>query len=699
MKRIIFSCLLYFLWNLAFSQDRKKDSLSGIVYGNYPDSVVCKAFNELTKLYIKEQDTVSFKKTIIEFEKKLINSESSVIGNYYYLARSNYEDEITQNVDRQMEYLMKSRDYALKSGDKISAAKRTQKVARIYVYQGNYAIAAREYLKAIKWNEESGNEIGRSYNYMGLAEVFRLQNNKKKALEMFRMGYQIAILLHDEVGISAGLNNIGMMHHSLGDLDSALYYFHKAVELNFIRNKEREIAGTLDRIASIYSEKKEPLKALEILQKSLAIKIKGNDKTELAITYINFADNYHELNQFENAEKYLDMALQIAGEMKLIKFTEHCFKIKALMYKDWKKFDKSAEYFVKYNLLHDSLITDQINKNVAELEEKYENEKSRKEIEVLNKDKIIQASDIQKQRQFINFIVLISFLLMVLLFFIFKGYKRKKKDNLELINKNSIIEEQKMILEEKNNEITASINYAKRIQNAILPPNRIVKEYLPESFILYKPKDIVAGDFFWLEHKNGVTLFAAADCTGHGVPGAMVSVICNNGLNRSVREHGLTDPGEILNKTREIVIQEFEKSDEEVKDGMDISLCALDGKILKWAGANNPIWIVKNNSNEIFEIKANKQPIGKYAENNSFTTHTIELESGDSIYIFTDGFQDQFGGEQGKKFKASKFKELILSIQKKTMSLQRIAINEAFENWQGNLEQVDDVCVIGMKCL
>ncbi len=254
-------------------------------------------------------------------------------------------------------------------------------------------------------------------------------------------------------------------------------------------------------------------------------------------------------------------------------------------------------------------------------------------------------------------------------------------------------------IKEQFNEIHDSIKYAKRIQTAILPPQKLVKEYLPESFILYKPKDIVAGDFFWLEHKNDKILFAAADCTGHGVPGAMVSVVCHNGLNRSVREYGLTDPGKILDKTREIIIQEFEKSEEEVKDGMDISLCALSikEKKLEWAGANNPLWIVRKGAQEVEEIKANKQPIGKYAEPKPFTSHTITLNEGDTIYVFTDGYQDQFGGDKGKKFKAAKLKEVLLEINNRSMEDQRDQINKTFESWKGPLEQVDDVCVIGVR--
>jgi len=272
----------------------------------------------------------------------------------------------------------------------------------------------------------------------------------------------------------------------------------------------------------------------------------------------------------------------------------------------------------------------------------------------------------------------------------------------EIVLQRDELAHQKEELLERNQEVMDSINYAKRIQNAILPPSKLVKEYLTNSFILYKPKDIVAGDFYWMEHREEKVLFAAADCTGHGVPGAMVSVVCNNGLNRSVREHGLTDPGEILDKTREIIIEEFEKSDEDVKDGMDIALCSLEGTTLKYAGANIPLWIIRTSPDgrqdgEIIETKANKQPIGKFDKQTPYTTHTFTLLEGDTVYIFSDGYVDQFGGEKEKKFKAKAFKTLLLSIQEMSLENQKSKIDNVFEAWKGDLEQIDDVCVIGVR--
>ncbi len=315
------------------------------------------------------------------------------------------------------------------------------------------------------------------------------------------------------------------------------------------------------------------------------------------------------------------------------------------------------------------------------------------------KDLAIAKQEAQLKQEKTQRIALYGGLLVIIIFagFVYNRFRISQQQKKIIELQKVEVEQQKEVVEEKNKEILDSIHYAKRIQAAILPPDKSVKELLPNSFILYKPKDIVAGDFYWLEKKNNQILFAAADCTGHGVPGAMVSVVCNNGLNRSVREHGLTNPGEILNKTREIVIAEFEKSEDEVKDGMDIALCSLEGGTLQYAGANNPLWIVRNGVDEIEEIKADKQPIGKYAEPKPYTNQTIQVDKGDTIYIFSDGYVDQFGGEKGKKLKAANFKKLILSIQNQSLEKQKEIINKTFEDWKGDLEQLDDVCIIGVR--
>lgn len=286
-----------------------------------------------------------------------------------------------------------------------------------------------------------------------------------------------------------------------------------------------------------------------------------------------------------------------------------------------------------------------------------------------------------------------------------------------------IAEHQRHLIEEKNIEILDSINYAKRLQNAILTPVKDIYQSFEESFILYLPKDIVAGDFYWtnlarLNNRDGRDMIAAADCTGHGVPGAMVSVVCSNALDRSVKEFGLSKPSEVLDKTTDLVIETFEKSEDDVKDGMDISLCSFERKgddcELEFAGANNNLWIISRSKEmdvngemispvleefglNLFEVKATKQPVGKYLDRKPFENNSVKLHKGDTVYMFTDGYADQFGGEKGKKYKYKPFKKFLLSVYEKDLQVQMTGLNDEFNRWKGDIEQIDDVCIIGVR--
>jgi len=298
---------------------------------------------------------------------------------------------------------------------------------------------------------------------------------------------------------------------------------------------------------------------------------------------------------------------------------------------------------------------------------------------------------------FIYFIAISISIFMIIRWRTYKLIQNKKELEQTVTDRTIEVVQQKELVEMKNKEITDSITYAKRIQEAILPSNQLVKTLLDESFILYKPKDIVAGDFYWLEEKDDKILLASADCTGHGVPGAMVSVVCNNALNRTVREFNLDEPAAILNKVRDIVIETFNKSGEDVKDGMDIALISFDKKtnILQFSGANNSLFLISDGALQV--LAANKQPIGKYAVTENFTNHVVQLKKGDTFYIFTDGYVDQFGGEKGKKLKFQGLVNILMEIKSESMSYQHKYMDEFFMEWKGNLEQVDDVCVIGVR--
>ncbi len=281
--------------------------------------------------------------------------------------------------------------------------------------------------------------------------------------------------------------------------------------------------------------------------------------------------------------------------------------------------------------------------------------------------------------------------------------KREIIARLALAESNKKLEQQKKVIDEANQEITASINYARNIQNAILPEKEDIKSFFKDSFILGKPKDIVSGDFYWFAPINeDECIIAVADCTGHGVPGAFMSMIGNALLNKVVIENGVTKPSEILDNLRSGIIKLLKQGNSENEignqDGMDISLCLFNKSTmeLQYAGANNPLYWIRNG--ELSQIKADKMPVGySFYKGGEFKNHKLTLQKDDTFYLFTDGYADQFGGAKNKKYTYRRFREKLLNIQDAEMNAQKLHLNESFKKWKGNIAQIDDVCIIGVR--
>lgn len=262
------------------------------------------------------------------------------------------------------------------------------------------------------------------------------------------------------------------------------------------------------------------------------------------------------------------------------------------------------------------------------------------------------------------------------------------------------IEKQKQRVEELYLDVTDSIKYAKRLQDSILPPENKLQNLLKDCFVLYKPKDIVSGDFYWIEEKDDKVFFAAVDCTGHGVPGAFMSLVGSNGLDHAVKDHKKSSPAEILDDLNETASETFNKEAtyQSVSDGMDLALCALskDRTKLEYSGANNPLYLLRDG--RIIKYKADKFAIGSFENGEKkYTNNVVEVQKGDVIYIFSDGYADQFGGEKGKKFLYSNFRDLLVEIHQKPTSEQKELLDKRIEEWKGNYEQVDDILVFGVK--
>lgn len=577
-------------------------------------------------------------------------------------------------------------------------------------YSGRLKQAIFHFDVALRIYEQLDNLDGQSSVSNNMGNVYSDLERYDDALELFRKSEKINKAQGNEYKNGEVYNNIGTIYAQKADYDSSLVYFHMAVDKYLFIQDSFALATSYGNIGSSHLELENFDSAAYYFNLALEVDLQIQSMQGLSLDYHNLASL-----EFENGhyEKALELALksnELALSMGDLDTQRDCAAIISKIYEYKNDYKRAFEYLTIYYLMDDSIQGYENEQAIISQKFQYEYDKkvAADSISALKEEKIqesLLAAEKAKQmnQKIINYVLVGGLgVVLIILGFAYRGYRRKKQDHKIISLQKEEVEKQKELIEVAHQEITDSIAYAKRIQSAILPPHKLVKEYLKDSFILYKPKDIVAGDFYWLEKQNNTILFAAADCTGHGVPGAMVSVVCNNGLNRSVREYGLSEPGKILDKTRELVISEFEKSEEEVKDGMDIALVSLSEQadekyLIQYAGAHNPLWIIRKGAQEIEEIKGDKQPIGKHLHSSPFTTHQVELKKGDSIYVFSDGFADQFGGEKGKKFKAANFKKLLLTVQNESMESQRTSINKAFEEWKGSLEQLDDVCVIGVR--
>jgi serine phosphatase RsbU (regulator of sigma subunit) len=615
-----------------------------------------------------------------------------------------------RNYEATFKSLFEARDIAQEANNGKQLAKVYYQIGQSYYRFDNSSESIRFINKALIIPDGLTADY-RLKGYATLGNNYSIHNDYHSAIEH----YQKAIGLIKPAKIITGknyaylYNNIALSYSGSKQFDKAREYHNVCLQLRLADGDEFQLGQTYNNIGTLYYEQAEYDSALFYFDKGLVFRREGGDPESSSIleSQINMGKALIALKKYALAKSILTSSLNKSLETNNMILELRTVEQLAILYSKTGNYEDAFSNSNRFHLLKDSLFSMGQKEDLIRLATVTQFEEQMLADSLIRYEQKVQQDLIAEQeKKTSNFIKygLISALILVLgiMLLIYRNYVNGKKTAAIILSQKELAEKQKLEidhqhkeLQQTHKEITDSIAYAKRIQQAILPPQKVVKEYLQDSFILYKPKDVVAGDFYWMEGIEKGVLFAAADCTGHGVPGAMVSVVCNNALNRSVRELKLTDPGEILNSTRDIVIAEFEKSDEAVSDGMDIALCLLEGHTLKYAGAHNPLWLIRDG--ELLETKANKQPIGKFYNQEPYTTHTVSLKKGDTIYIFSDGYVDQFGGEKGKKLKAANFKKLLLSLKNESMSNQFELLNKAFNDWKGNLEQLDDVCVIGVR--
>jgi CheY-like chemotaxis protein/serine phosphatase RsbU (regulator of sigma subunit) len=554
--------------------------------------------------------------------------------------------------------------------------------------------------------EKENNLLESSKCQTKIGFLYRDQNNSKKSIEWLKKAIQTNEALGNLNGVKNLCVNIGLMLSESNEYDQAIIFFKKSLKINEKLNKQQDIVSDLINIAQAQQSTNSVSESNSTLDRASSIAQEIADMVSLKIIYGMMSENYDKVGNQSKAREYFDLAASIKSQIQK---------------KEIKEFESRTKQAEATSYAKDEEIKtnkEEIRTSKEEIK-KINKEKELTEQLLLQQKELSQLKDNEfKAKQRNTYLVIGSMLLVLLMvsifmFVIFKQLKAKKRANALLEESNRQIAEQKTEIEKQRDitnlqkkRMTDSITYAQRIQKAVLSPVSAFEKAIPEHFILFKPRDIVSGDFYWISAKEGVVIIAAADCTGHGVPGGFMSMLGVAFLNDIVNKitfnrHILAlHANEILNQLRENVITSLHQTGrpDEAKDGMDIALCIIDfeHKQMQFAGAHNPAYIIRNGVLQI--IEANRMPIGIYKTSNEpFTNHEVPLQLGDQIYIFSDGYYDQIGGPKNMKMMSTKFREYLLEIHKQPMSNQKELLENFHTQWIGDNEQIDDVLVIGFK--
>lgn len=558
-------------------------------------------------------------------------------------------------------FYIKSNDLDRALGDLKGAASSLNNIALIYSYLKNYDKSIEVLKESIEIKEQVGDEISKAYSYLNLANMYTMKEQQNLAIEYYNKAVEIYLKYEEPAGLAKCYNNLGFLYKHK-DSEIALNYYKEALKIREELGDKLEIAKSKHSIGEVYMLTDRKEEALVMIQEAAKLSEEVGGVDILASIYGSLHSLYFEVYNYERA----------------------------------------YEYALKYMSMHDSLLDGDKFSAISELQTKYETDKNKYEKE-LAESKRLQAEEEAKRLEAVSerkstllYAAVVGFILIGgLVVVVYRSNRQRKKANEELQSMNDIIKA-------KNKDITSSIEYAKHIQDSILPSDETIKKLLPKSFVLFEPRDIVSGDFYWFYKHGNKTLFAAADCTGHGVPGALVSMVCSNAINHVVVQEGEISPEKILTKLNQEILERLRKegSIHQAVDGMDIALCCIeevqDKTVLHYSGAMNSLYLLKGE--EIEEIRADRQAIGgRTPVDYQFEKHTLQLDKGNRIFVFSDGMIDQFGGVKGKKLLAKRFKQYLEQYNNEPIEAIKEKLGKDLINWQGDFNRIDDVLVIGIE--
>jgi len=701
---VVFSCS-FFGQNIdSLNTELKKakhDTTKALVYLKL--SEVC-SLNEIIA-FSNSAITICNKNLKGDLQKKSISYlsyKARALGNIGFFYSENEKFETA------LKYYDSSRVIQEKIKDKVSLAVTFNNIGYVYELQGLVEKALEYYFKSLKLHEELNNKKELTSCYNNIGSLFDELGDPTAALEYYKKSLALKEIIKDKKGIATVLNNIGLVYYNQNDLEKAMDFYSRSLLINEEIKNTVGISISLDNIGGIYQSKGDLTQALIYFNKSLALQEIDKNYDGQIVSHTSIGEVYFSKKDYNKAKEHTLIGLKYSMEYGYVDQIRLSANRLYSIYMKQNQFEKAIEMRNLEIQMRDSVINEKTKKASLRSQIRYEYEKKAIEdsLIVVEERKLttLQLSQERTQR-----FALYTGLGLSLIFigFVFNRFKvtQKQKNIIELKEQetkkqNVIITQQKELVEEKQNEISDSINYAKRIQTSFLANELEFKNHFNDYFILFKPKAIVSGDFYWATSVESKLFMCVADSTGHGIPGAFMSLLNISLLNESVLSRNYSSTIDILNFIRNILILGL-KPDETGQggnDGMDCVLIIIDFKTLEmeFSGANNPLWIIRNNN--VIELKADKMPVGRSPkETVSFSSQKFQLQKNDLLFGFTDGFPDQFGGPKGKKFKYKQFEELLISISHESMEIQKQKLEGVFENWKGNLDQVDDVCVVGMK--
>lgn len=636
-----------------------------------------------------------------------------------------------EQTSRSIFYAQNAFDLAQKREDRLAVSEATQILGQAHRTEGNYEKAMYFLLQKLH-NAEKLKDLPQEVDVLvDIGTLYRIQKNKEKAIENYEKSLELAEKIKYLKGKANGLHNYGNLYYPMKEYDKALNLYKQAYEVRKTIDDKMGMAMSLNNIAKVYEKEAQPQEALKIYLEIQSFLIENDNQEFYAVLLDNIGDVYVRLKEFEKAKKYFDESLRIGEKLNAKIIISDAYESYSNLSLEKSDYQEALLFYKQHFDMNEQIIGEKQANKLNNMQAEYELNKKQLEIDLLNKDRKIDRLVVQG-------ISIFAFILLGFVAVVFRNYQRIRSLNQDLGDRNMEINMQKEELEtqaenlkysnqeiqKQNTNIMASINYAKRIQHAILPLEENIRQSLEDFFVLWKPKNIVSGDFYWFysfpvgsdqgqvnskepnstlttDHLPLTTILAAVDCTGHGVPGAFMSMIGSQLLNEIVIERQIWQSNRILEEMNRSIFRILNQQDSNVHDGMDIALCVINKKEQKiqFSGAMNNLYYVQNENFGI--IKGDKHSLGgkQLRDKIFFTAHDLKIENEIMIYLCSDGYQDQFGGKEDTKFGVKRFRELLFQISSKPLEVQKQILEETIETWilPSQQELIDDVLVIGVR--